>query len=561
MNFRSLVLLSILSAGSVFAQPSTSDCIGAIELCGGIYTETSAPQGYGSVYEFTGACNQNTESSSLWYTFTVQEAGLLSFVLTPANYADDYDWGLFNISNGGCAGIQNGNSPEVNCNSYGLFGQNGLTGISSAYGGTGTSNGPGNLNGPAFNADLPVQVGQTYALVMMNWSGSTDGYTIDFTQSTASLYDQTPPEMVSVEMSCTNESMQVTFSENIVTNTVQATDFIITTPSGATVGVSTVTPGQPGVSSQEQYELLLQSALQEAGMYILTVTSVSGNVEDPCGNIVVDTTFEFNVVPPLRFEVDPRTACNGTNGGLVATHTGGGTAPFIFRLLGSVLPNGTATGLGPGDYLLTLDEAGGCQSSQMVSIADHLIEVLVPQDQDSLSCTQTSITIEGLQVVPQQIVSYSWTAVTGSGTNSSFSSSAAPEVSQAGVYTVLVTDAINGCTDEATVVITPSNVPTVDLSTIFLPNVISPNGDGHNDIWRPYILSDPDMDITHLFDTFALTVFNRWGQVVHETSGSGQRSWNGRDAAEGTYYYVVSFRAECGTVVDEEHSGSITVLR
>lgn len=561
MKFRSLVLLSILSAGTVFAQPSTSDCIGAIQLCGGIYTETSAPQGWGSVYEFTGTCNQNTESSSLWYTFTVQESGLLSFVLTPANFSDDYDWALFNITNGGCAGIQDGSSPEVNCSSYGLIGQNGLTGISSANGGTGTSNGPGNLNGPAFNADLPVQVGQTYALVMMNWSGSTDGYTIDFTQSTASLYDQVPPEVVSVEMDCANESLEVDFSENILTNTVQATDFSITTPSGAIVGVTTVTPGQPGATSQEQYGLLLQSALQEVGMHTLTVTSVSGNVEDACGNVVVDIDFQFNVVEPLSFNVAFTTACNGYNGGLVATQGAGGIAPVTFRLDGSIIANGSSQGLDTGDYLLSAQDAAGCQVSRTITVPDHLIQVVIPQEQDSLSCTQSSITIEGVQVVPQQSVSYSWTAVTETGVDSAFSSSSAPVVSQAGTYTVLVTDPIHGCTDEASIVISPSNAPTIDLSTIFLPNVVSPNGDGKNDIWRPYIVSDPFLDITALFDKFELTIFNRWGQVMYETTGKGQRNWNARDAVEGTYYYKVAFSAECGTVVDQEHSGSITVLR
>ncbi|MBK7286451.1 MAG: hypothetical protein IPI95_04720 [Flavobacteriales bacterium] len=117
-NLRTLASLCIAFSGTLFAQTSTSDCDGSIQLCGGVYTELSAPQGSGNVFEFTGICNQNAESASLWYTFTVQEAGDLSFVLDPANDADDYDWGLFNITDGGCAGInaQNGSSPEVECN-------------------------------------------------------------------------------------------------------------------------------------------------------------------------------------------------------------------------------------------------------------------------------------------------------------------------------------------------------------------------------------------------------------------------------------------------------------
>jgi len=111
------------------------------------------------------------------------------------------------------------------------------------------------------------------------------------------------------------------------------------------------------------------------------------------------------------------------------------------------------------------------------------------------------------------------------------------------------------------VLILPSAVPTVDLSTLILPNVVSPNADGKNDFWRPYVLSEPDRDITALFEEYTLTIFNRWGQVMHETEGGGQRSWNARDAAAGTYFYTVAYRAECGAVIDQERTGAITVLR
>ena len=147
-------------------------------LCGDLYQEVNASLNTGDFYEFTGGCNANLEQSSVWYTFTVQADGLLSFVLDPLNPIDDYDWGLFNITAGGCDGIGSQLlSPEMGCNSYGVAAPepNGATGISTANGGTGNSNGPGNLNGPAFNADLPVLAGEQYALVVMNWTNSLGG--------------------------------------------------------------------------------------------------------------------------------------------------------------------------------------------------------------------------------------------------------------------------------------------------------------------------------------------------------------------------------------------------
>ena len=223
----SIVFLFFLGIQTIAAQ-TISDCSGAVFLCGDLYTETEATLNTGDIYEYTGACNASLEQSSLWYTFTVQEDGLLSFIIDPLNPMDDYDWGMFDITTGGCEGIGTPIlSPEVGCNSFGLAPPepNGATGISTANGGTGSSNGPGNLNGPAFNADLPVQAGETYALVVMNWTNSLEGYTIDFSQSTASLYDEVPPAPDACVTDCGLQLYTVTLDESVLLSTVEPEDF------------------------------------------------------------------------------------------------------------------------------------------------------------------------------------------------------------------------------------------------------------------------------------------------------------------------------------------------
>ena len=248
-------MLLLVNTQVSFGQ-SISDCVGAITLCGDLYTETEASFNTGAEYEYTGMCNQNLEQSSVWYTFTVQEDGLLSFIIDPMNPMDDYDWGLFDITSGGCEGIGSQLlSPEMGCNSYGVAPPepNGATGISTANGGTGSSNGPGNFNGPPFNADLPVEAGETYALVVMNWTNSLEGYAIDFGQSTASLYDETAPVIDSVEVvNCENTTLRVYLSEYVDYMTVTAEDFELIGPTGlvhefwSVNGISTVNGIQPG---------------------------------------------------------------------------------------------------------------------------------------------------------------------------------------------------------------------------------------------------------------------------------------------------------------------------
>lgn len=81
--------------------------------------------------------------------------------------------------------------------------------------------------------------------------------------------------------------------------------------------------------------------------------------------------------------------------------------------------------------------------------------------------------------------------------------------------------------------------------TYLAPNVITPNGDGVNDLF------------TIDFEFDQLLIFNRWGEVVFESS-SNTISWDGNDTngnpvAEGVYFYVI----EAG----ERVQGNVQVLR
>ncbi|MFM2317378.1 MAG: hypothetical protein RLZZ155_1710 [Bacteroidota bacterium] len=350
-----------LFASQLFAQ-SVSDCNGAIQLCEDVYTEANATSTFGTIFEPTGACNSGTETSSMWYTFTVTESGNMGFVLDPADIDADYDWGMFNITDNGCAGIMNGTSPEVSCNSYGLFFGSGPTGISTTDGGTGNSNGPGDLNGPAFNGDLNVVAGQTYALVVMNWSNSASGYTIDFSNSTASLFDDINPSILNVTTDCNNPGVVVEFDENIVTTSIQPVDFQLTGPSG-NVTINSIQLPAPNSPGNPSVTLIPTLGNLPPGNYTLAISDLAGYVTDACGN-TASGSFDF-VVSPIEVSVfggNDTVICPGGTAALLAT----GNFTSVQWLNGPATANYNVQNSGNYQVTATLN---GCSLTDVVNVS------------------------------------------------------------------------------------------------------------------------------------------------------------------------------------------------
>jgi gliding motility-associated-like protein len=70
---------------------------------------------------------------------------------------------------------------------------------------------------------------------------------------------------------------------------------------------------------------------------------------------------------------------------------------------------------------------------------------------------------------------------------------------------------------------------------IVVPNIITPNGDGSNDLFK--IKNSED------YDRMELQIFNRWGNLIYENTDY-QDNWNGVDMngvplSEGVYFYTV----------------------
>lgn len=89
----------------------------------------------------------------------------------------------------------------------------------------------------------------------------------------------------------------------------------------------------------------------------------------------------------------------------------------------------------------------------------------------------------------------------------------------------------------------------VEGEDLFLPNGISPNGDGKNE---KFIIGGLEK-----YPGSALYIFNRWGGQVYQ-SRDYRNDWTGSGLNEGTYYYVLEVRKPDGI---KKYKGWVTLVR
>ncbi len=113
--------------------------------------------------------------------------------------------------------------------------------------------------------------------------------------------------------------------------------------------------------------------------------------------------------------------------------------------------------------------------------------------------------------------------------------------------TQVVTSA-NGCTDTAVIYINAEFE-----STIFVPNAITGNGNGLNDIFYIYGTGLSDVHVM---------IFDRWGELIFESHDQYQ-GWNGtykgKPVEEGVYVWKVDYRTK--RIAANEQIGHVTVIR
>ncbi|PCJ82411.1 MAG: hypothetical protein COA57_13350 [Flavobacteriales bacterium] len=438
-----------VQAFSQVPPDSIQDCEGAIPICDNFFYQDSAFSGEGAYpNEVTPivSCLSSGEKNSAWYTFTVQASGQLCFTIIPNNPVDDYDWAVFHMTGGAtCDSIAVNSSLEVSCNFFSNGGCNGQTGPNGVTTGVAACD---NQTNPC----LTVVAGETYYIVINQFTiTSNSGYTLDFTQTTATLYDVLPPSLQSVinPVLCSTDTLIVNFSEFVKCGSVELTDFQVTGPSG-THNISSVNGQNCGGGGYDSsFILVFSPPLGPVGNYQINLI---GFVEDICGNTNTGPDSMTFAVTPYGLTTDSTSAfCVTPNGTATATPQAG-TSPYTYQWNdGQTTP--TATGLAAGIYNVTVIDAAGCSGTASVEVTLQSGQqpnpsIVSTTDASCFGSTDGAATLTTSGGTPPY--TYSWPSGQTDSTATGLT---------AGTHTVTVTEA-NGCNDTISVTINaPSSIP------------------------------------------------------------------------------------------------------
>lgn len=147
-------------------------------------------------------------------------------------------------------------------------------------------------------------------------------------------------------------------------------------------------------------------------------------------------------------------------------------------------------------------------------------------------------------------VTYSWDF--GDGSTSTQMNPSHTYYSNGNYYIVLqITNAL-GCIDSA-IRFTNVNIVTEEINTL-IPTIISPNGDGSNDVWKLEFLelAYPDVHIE---------IYNEWGQTVFTSDGyeiPWDGTFKGEPVPDGNYFFVIQLNANASPDI---YKGVLMVLR
>lgn len=574
------VFLSELTVGSTYyiRIDSRSDDTGGFQLCTQLFNpvpraEQDCPQSVvlcdttSFVVEFLdgagrdpdeaqGSClgdvGVNSEDRSAWYSWTCKDAGSLFFTLTPNNTDDpteDLDFALFRLPNGltDCS-----NKELLRCMASGETVGESFDFNSRCFGPTGLRVGSGDteesrgceLGDDNFLAPIDMVEGESYALLVNNFSASNFGFSIEF-GGTGTFLGPEPEFEIDILANPSLQCDQEVIFRDLSTGT---TDNIVSWSWNFGSGASPQT-----VTGQGPHRVVYSTFGPKTA--VLTVETERGCLFPAFKDVDVDPCCP----PDVMITLDPEVVdviCHGDDTGIISVMANGGTEPYLYRLDNDDFsPVQSFVDLVPRDYQVSAVDAKGCIADNIGVTIDEPPAVTVDAGEDQTVDLGVETDLQVIAGPGEDMITLEWSPVQGlSCTDCDNPSVIAPGTT---TYTITATNQI-GCMAMDDVIITTI----IDRSkAVYAPDAFSPNDDSTNDYFRIFT----GIAVSEIRD---FAVYNRWGELIF-TSEMMPLSDDSEIGWDGTYKGVLlspgtfAWRAEVIFLDNfaQTYSGTVTLIR
>jgi gliding motility-associated-like protein len=316
-----------------------------------------------------------------------------------------------------------------------------------------------------------------------------------------------------------------------LTTTVNAT--AVSTPTAPitwTSGTSTVTANQLPITANGSYTATATNTLGCTSQSVITVTtntlvnvSINGPSIIPCTTGSITLTASSAVGGPYTYSWSP--GIPAITGSVLTV-----TTPNIYSVIATNAVNGcTATASQPVNF-------DNISASFNASVYNGLTPLPVTFTNTSFSSNPVG-------------TSYTWSFGDGNGLGSN-DTTVTHVYNTDGYFPVILTAQNGYCKDTAV-----RYIKVELISKFVVPNVFTPNGDGKNDVFTFDALNMGEI---------TLSIFDRWGLKMFESTSSGNVIWDGKNKSgntvtDGTYFYIIKATGLDGSNYDLK--GTINVFQ
>lgn len=304
------------------------------------------------------APGENIESSSVWFAWTADNDGTLTFTLTPNNAGDDLDFVVYELPNG----VRDCRDKIVlRCMASGGFGAGvcqGPTGLDNNSEDVGEPGGCFERRQDNFLAPLVMEEGKSYALMVNNFSDTESGFGIEFggdgefVGPQADFTTDQPDQTV-----CVGGDITFTDASSFALGAITSWNWNF----GAEASITEASgPGPHEVSYRS-------SGLKSI---VLSVESEQGCVVTKIGTILVECCDDHFSLDGNVTEVQ----CVGDQNGTIDLMVDNPYGPYEYRWTNAATTEDLSD-LGVGEYTVTISDAALCDTTATFEVTVDSVDI------------------------------------------------------------------------------------------------------------------------------------------------------------------------------------------